>query len=138
MRRPGAVNAFWSRRRRDRRHLCDPRRRASTPLRTSPGPSVALGSSVRSLQGEDVDGAALRNVRIFAGKQQVQAPLHPRRIDTPAGLDGDVLLAVHRERDRHAVDAGQGRVLPQDLSGLGIEGAEQAVISRFPSFQMSP
>jgi hypothetical protein len=68
-------------------------------------PLAAQGSIARSLQGEDVDRAALRNVRILAGKQQVQAPLHPRRVDTPAGLDGDVLLAAHREGDRHAVDA---------------------------------
>ena len=85
---------------------------------------AAQGSIMRSLQGEDVDRAALGNVRMLAGKQQVQAALHARRIDAPAGLHGDVLLAVHRERDRHAVDAGQGRELPEDLTGLGVEGTE--------------
>ena len=82
---------------RDPRHV----RRDTVPAKENPCASLAAqGSITRSLQGEDIDGAALGNVRILAGKQRVQAPLHPRRIDAPAGLDGDVLLAVHRERDR--------------------------------------
>ena len=54
----------------------------------------------RSLHREHPDGSALRHFRIFAGEDQVQARLHFRRVDAPAGLDRDVLLAVDLERHR--------------------------------------
>ncbi len=50
-----------------------------------------------SLHREHPDRAALRHVRILAGEEQVHARLHLRRIDAPAGLDRDVLLAVDLE-----------------------------------------
>jgi len=39
--------------------------------RGRPHPLVAQSSIARSLHGEDIDGAALGNLRIFAGKQKV-------------------------------------------------------------------
>jgi len=72
----------------------------------SPAPLRCAGEDRRKLlHGEDVDGAARRDVRILAREQQVEAALHTRGIDAPAGLDGNVLLAADREGDRNAVDA---------------------------------
>src|SRR5215472_4329884 len=80
------------------------------------------------LHGEDPDRAALGHVRIFAGEDQVHAGLHFRGIDTPARLDRDILLAVDFKRYRHRGHARPGREFPKDLAGLGIEGAEHAIV----------
>src|SRR5262249_52847922 len=80
------------------------------------------------LHGEDPDRAALGHVRIFAGEDQIHASLHFRGIDTPARLDRDILLAVDLKRYRHRGHARPGREFPQDLAGLGIEGAEHSIV----------
>src|SRR5258706_12957144 len=82
--------------------------RSRVSLTLNPGyESTASSSEVAALllHGKDVYRASLRHVRIFSGKQQVQHSLHASRVHAPTGLDRDVLLTVHRERYRHAVDA---------------------------------
>src|SRR5205814_2764370 len=68
------------------------------------------------------------NIWVFVGLHQVDTRLHARRVNAPAGLHGDVLLAVKLERDRHPVDPRAGAELPQDLTARGIECAEIAVV----------
>src|SRR5262249_33809968 len=46
----------------------------------------------------------------------------------PARLDGDVLGAVDLIGDRSAGNSGVGLLLPQEIPGLRIEGAEHAVV----------
>src|SRR6185312_16343850 len=50
------------------------------------------------------------------------------RVDAPAGLNRDVLLAVDLKRNRYRRDPGACREFPEDLAGLGVEGAEQAIV----------
>jgi hypothetical protein len=69
-----------------------------------PGYGLRYGCAAL-FQREDIDRAALRHRQIFAGEEQVEAILHALRVDAPAGLHGDVLLAVDREGDWHAVHA---------------------------------
>src|SRR5262245_43737743 len=58
------------------------------------------------------DRASPRCVRIFSGEEQIHAGQYFRGIDTPAGLDRDILLAVDLKQYRHRGHARPGREFP--------------------------
>src|SRR6476620_4671613 len=91
-----------------------------------------MGSPGQALNGssdcEHPYGAAFRHLGEFAGPQRVQAALHRARINSPAGLDGDVLNAVDAEGRWLTDDAGTGGVLPQDFSALRVQRAELPIV----------
>src|ERR1700761_2693905 len=113
---------------------------AATPRRHGPAPALRLRRLLtagriprpvvddNSVHREHIDGAAGRHVGIPAREGLVQPALHAGGIDAPAGLHGNVLLAIDFKRHGNAVDARDRGVLPQDLSSLRVEGAEQAVV----------
>src|SRR5258708_37515362 len=68
--------------------------RPSARVRPVPEGWFESSSPLASLHCEDPDRAALRHLRILAGEDQVHPGLHFCGVDAPAGLDGDVLLAV--------------------------------------------
>ena len=74
------------------------------------------------------DGPALGDFRILAREDGIQTGLHAARIDAPAGEDGDVLFAIHREGGGLAEDAGTGGEFPQHFTGGGVEGVELTVV----------
>src|SRR5262245_22010554 len=96
--------------------------------RANAGVRPLAKKSAALLQRENIDRAALRHLGVFARKQQVHARLHLGWIDAPPGLHRDILLVVDLERHRHPRYTRDGRELPQDLPGLGVESAEQAVV----------
>src|SRR5439155_255627 len=102
----------------------DRARRGPGPPRTAADPAARRRSVA---DREHPDDAALRHLRLRIA-ERVQARLHALRIDPPARLHGDVLHAVDGEGARHAGDAGVGLVLPDLRAGLGVEGAEVAVV----------
>src|SRR6476660_9374326 len=99
----------------------------SRPAICSPA-FLNLKLSQVSLHGENPDRTALRHLRILTGENQVHAGLHLGGVDAPAGLNRDVLLAVDLKRNRYRRNPGACREFPKDLAGLGIEGAEQAIV----------
>src|SRR5580700_9586672 len=75
------------------------------------------------------DHAALGNVIADPDIGLRQFVLDALGVDAPARLDRDVFGTIDVISDRSAGDAGIGLLLPQHVSGLGVESAEHAVIS---------
>src|SRR5712691_8094141 len=86
---------------------------------------------------KDPDDAPLRHVG-FGAHERIKSALHLLCVDTPAGLHGNILHAIDRERTRHARYAGVGAEFPQHPAGPGIEGAEMPVIRTARKDQRAP
>src|SRR6185295_14020237 len=99
------------------------------------GEITAIRYESRLLDGEHPDGAAFGDFGVFAGEEAVQQELHAAGVDAPAGLHGDVLLAVHHERRRLAGDAGVGGEFPQQRAAGGVEGVELAVVGAAAEYE---
>ena len=70
---------------------------------------------------ENPDDAALWDVVADADIPLRQIALDALGVDAPAGLDGDVLRTVDLKRRGRAGNAGIGRLLPEQIAGLGVE-----------------
>src|SRR5206468_11568230 len=79
------------------------------------------------LHREHPNHPALRHVGLDVA-ELVDLVLHALRVDAPAGLNGDVLHAVHGERGRHGGDTRVGAPLPDGVTGFRVERAEVAVV----------
>lgn len=93
-----------------------------------PVSGASRGKSNDLFECKNPDRAALGHLGELAWENPIEVGLHAARITTPAGVHGDVLLAVDAERDGWRENTGVGGKLPKQFTGRCIEGVEFSIV----------